>query len=127
MFNRFSRDVLGNSSAEVSDGDSDVPQGADTLVMTGGMSVVVDPEEEREAVAPPAIGFKTWSGNWTWPQALEADLKEKAEPQAFDLEFGWMKDADHFLLGHGPTEQRKPPEDQGKPLGSFHGRSREER
>jgi hypothetical protein len=86
----------------------------------------------------PQIEFKTWSGNWTWPQALEADLREKAKRQAFDLEFGWMKDADHYLLGHGPQpvpwdrfvsdaeqygdicfkaiEQRKPPHDQGKPL-----------
>jgi hypothetical protein len=33
-FGHFSRDVLGNSSAEVSD-DSDVPQGRDTIVMSG--------------------------------------------------------------------------------------------
>jgi hypothetical protein len=33
---------------------------------------------------------------------LEAGREEKAERQAFEDGFGWMKEADHFLLGHGP-------------------------
>jgi hypothetical protein len=96
------------------------------------------PDEEPSVAPPPRTEVKTWSGNWTWPQALEADPREKAERQALDLEFGWMKEADHFLLGHGPhpvtwerfvseaerdgdicfkaAEQRKPPDDQGKSL-----------
>jgi hypothetical protein len=61
-FARFSRDVLGNSSGYVS-GDSDVPQGQDTIVMTGDMTIV--PDDAPEAVAPPTIEFKTWSGNWS--------------------------------------------------------------
>jgi hypothetical protein len=110
------------------------PKGTDTLIMTADMSVV----QEGPQMATPTIEFKTWSGNWTWPQTLEADQREKAERQAFDLEFGWMKEADHCLLGHEPhpvtwerfvsegerdgeicfkaIEQRKPPEDQGKSL-----------
>jgi hypothetical protein len=85
-----------------------------TLVLTGDMSVV------DEVVSEPTIEFKSWEGNWTWPQALEA-------------EFGWMKEADQCLLGHGrhpvtwerfvdeserngerrfkAIEQRKPPEE----------------
>jgi hypothetical protein len=42
-FNRFSRDALGNSSAQVSD-NSDVPQGENTVVVTVDMSAVQDDE-----------------------------------------------------------------------------------
>jgi hypothetical protein len=102
------------------------------MVMTGDMSVV----DEEPPVPPPIIEFKPWENTCTWPQALQADRREKAVWQAFDLEFGWMKEADQCLLGHGPHpvtwerfvakseangelffkafEQRKPPEDQGK-------------
>jgi hypothetical protein len=38
-FNRFSRDVLGNSSAVVSD-ESDGPHGEDAIVLTGNMGIV---------------------------------------------------------------------------------------
>jgi hypothetical protein len=38
-FDHFARDVLGNSSTQVSD-DSDVPQGQDTIVVTSCMSIV---------------------------------------------------------------------------------------
>jgi hypothetical protein len=89
-FNRFSRDVLGNWSAIVSD-DSDVPQGEHIPVMTGGMRVVSDEEQEEsapEVVTLPTIEFKPWSGNWTWPQALEADRREMAERLAFQQELG---------------------------------------
>jgi hypothetical protein len=74
-FNSFSRDVLGNSSAVVSD-DSDAPQGESTPVITGRMRVVSDEEQEEqgepdpEIVTLPTIEFKPWSGNGTWPQAL---------------------------------------------------------
>jgi hypothetical protein len=104
-FAQFSRNVLGNSSAVASD-DSDVPQGEHTPVITRGMKVVSDDEQEEpepEVTTMPTIEFKPWSGNWTWPQALEADHLEKAERQPFDLEIGWMKDADHSLLGHQPA------------------------
>jgi hypothetical protein len=47
-FNSFSRHVLGNSSAPVSDiSESDILQGQDTIVMTGDMSVVQDQEQGR--------------------------------------------------------------------------------
>jgi hypothetical protein len=112
--------------------------------MTAWMLVVSNEEREEqeepesEVATLPTIEFKPWSGNWTWPQALEADRREKAELLAFDLEFAWMKEADHCLIGHGPhpvkwerlisnaerseglcfraIESRKPPEDQGVSL-----------
>jgi hypothetical protein len=74
-FNRFSRDVLGNSSAQASD-DLDVPQGQDTLVVTGDMTV-------EEPAPPSSFQFKTWSGNWTWPQTCEADRREREERATF--------------------------------------------
>jgi hypothetical protein len=130
-FDRFSRDVLVNSSAAMSD-DSDGPQGEHIPVMMSGMRTVSDKEQEErgesqlEVVTLPMIEFKPWSGNWTWPQALEADRREKAEGQAFDLEFGRMKEAGHPVtwerlisnaersgdLCFKAIESRKPPEDQ---------------
>jgi hypothetical protein len=66
-------------------------------------------------------------------------MREKAEQHAFEAEFGWMKEADHSMFGHGQypvpwkpfvadsetngevhfkaIEQRKPPEDQNRPSG----------
>jgi hypothetical protein len=144
-FNSFSRNVLRNSSAPVSD-DSDVQQGEDTLVMTGEMRVASNEEQEEqgelepepEVTTLPTIEFKPWSGNWTWTHPLEADRREKAERLAFQQEFGWMREADHCLIGHGPhpvawerfignagqigsrhfkaIECRKPQEDQGVSL-----------
>jgi ribonuclease HI len=70
MFNRFSRDVLGNSSAEVPENsDSELPaQWEHTVVMTGDMSVVGEEQSERQ----PVIDFKPWENTWTWPHAFEA-------------------------------------------------------
>jgi hypothetical protein len=126
--------------------------GEDTVIMKGGMRVVSDDEStpEEEAATQPTKEFRPWSGKWTWPQALEADRSEKAEQLAVQQEFGWMKEADHCLMGHGPhpvtlerfisnaegsvdlhfkaIECRKPPEDQGvstedtyMELDGFHG------
>jgi hypothetical protein len=72
--------------------------GADTLIVTGDMSA----EDEVVPAPESTIAFKPLSGNWTWPQALEADRREKEEQCAFELEFGWMREADRYLLGHGP-------------------------
>jgi ribonuclease HI len=100
-FRDCSRNVLGNARAQASD-DSDVQQGEDTLVMTWKMQVVPDEELASEVSAQLTFEFKPWSKNWTWPQALEADRREKADRLAFQQEFGWMREADHCLIGHGP-------------------------
>jgi hypothetical protein len=133
VFDRFSREVLGNSSVEASADESDEPaQGEHTIVMMGNMIVAYGPDPEPE----PTIEFIPWSGNWTWPQAREADRRGKEERRAFEGEFGWMKEADRYLLGYGPypepwekfvqdsepngetcfkaIEQRKPPEDHDR-------------
>jgi hypothetical protein len=102
-FRNFARNVLGNSSTPVSD-DSDVQQGEDTVVMTGETQVVPDEKSTSEAAAQPTFEFKPWSGNWTRPQALEADRRQKTERLAFQQEFGWMREADHCLIGHGPHQ-----------------------
>jgi hypothetical protein len=57
--------------------------------------------ENEEVVPKPTIEFKTWENNWSWPKAMEADRREKAEHRAFDVEFGWMTEEDHCLLGRG--------------------------
>jgi hypothetical protein len=57
--------------------------------------------EGQKAMEDPSFPFRPWIGTWTLPQAREADAREKAEQQALEAEFGWMKEADHWLLGHG--------------------------
>jgi hypothetical protein len=61
--------------------------------MTDDMSVVGG----EPPVQQPVIEFKTWENTWTWPQAVEADQRERAERHVFDLEFGWMKEADQRI------------------------------
>jgi hypothetical protein len=58
VFNRFSRDVLGNSSGEApEDSDSDLPvQGEHTVVMTADMS----PVDDEPSAPQPVIEFKPW-------------------------------------------------------------------
>jgi hypothetical protein len=57
--------------------------------------------EGEEAMEHQSLPFRAWIGAWTLPQAREADAREKAQQQEFEAEFGWMKEADHWLLDHG--------------------------
>jgi hypothetical protein len=66
VFNQFSRNILGNSSAEVNEGDSksDVQApGADTLIVTGDMRI----ERADEPAPEQTIAFKPSTGNWRDP------------------------------------------------------------
>jgi hypothetical protein len=98
--NSFSRNVVGNSRADASENsESGLPaQVEPTAVMTGEMNAV----DDGPPAPSPMAEFKPWENTWTWAQALEADRMEKEERQSFNLEFGWMTEADHCLLGHGP-------------------------
>jgi hypothetical protein len=114
-FMNFSRNVLGNSSAAVSDdSESDVPQGQDTIAMTGSMNVV---QESQEAVKPygqiiaeqrfgsvtrdegvhmttiseglvdsPAVAPHAWSSSFA-----------QARKEATRQQFSWMTESDQLM------------------------------
>jgi hypothetical protein len=113
-FNRFSRDVLGNSSAVASD-ESDSPQREDTIVMTGNMSIIQegvrtygqyisqsfgpasDDGEHMTEIAPglmdsPAVAPQAWSTSFA--QARSEAIRQQAEEERFS----WMTEADQDIL-----------------------------
>jgi hypothetical protein len=114
---RFSRDVLRNSSAQVSD-DSDVPQGEDTIVVTRDMSIVQEGVKTFDQYVPKAVGDTTsddvhmtvvspgivnspavaphaWSTSFA--HARNEALRQKAE----EKRFSWMTEADQHMLQLG--------------------------
>jgi hypothetical protein len=123
-FAGFSRDVLGSSSAEMSDDtESDIPQGRDTIVVTRDMCVVqVDQRTARtydqiiatqgfaqvasdedvhttpiskDVFDSPGVAPNAWSS--TFAQAR----KEALQLQAMEEHFRWMTEADQYMLQSG--------------------------
>jgi hypothetical protein len=97
-FNRFSRDVLRNSRAQVSD-DSDIPQGQDTIVMTSDMSEIktfdqyvpsradiVDEEAHMTVISPgivdsPAAARHAWITSFA--QARSGAIRQRSMEEQF--------------------------------------------
>jgi hypothetical protein len=106
-FTNFSHNILGNSSAQVSD-DSDVPpQGESIPVLTRDMQVVSDSAPNTQEttvedvhmveVAPgiwesPSVAPYAWSNSYA--QARQAGLEQRAMEQ----HFSWMTEADLHMF-----------------------------
>jgi hypothetical protein len=121
-FNRFSRDVLGNSGAQVSD-DSDVSQGQDTIIVTSDMTIVQeepktfdqcgrsgenavdeDGQVHMTVISPGIVdspGIAPHAGSTSFAQARSEAIQQRA----MEEQYSWMTEADQhmFQLGLEPV------------------------
>jgi hypothetical protein len=115
QFATFSRAVLGNSSAVVSDdSESDVPQGQDTIIVTVDTSVVqgdreetmtYEQEQSNEEVHMTPIGEGLCESPgvapYAWSSTFAQARREALQSQAMEEQFRWMTEAGQFTFQLG--------------------------